>query len=303
MAGRLVTKAAITAAAKLYCDRANAKIEGDENKLMFSEGEDGRIRLIKGGVPLPGDISIWEDSGQLRCSDPEFAAMIFRACLDDAAQSSDMPSELARAPHNEARKDRSNVPAVQRNGHDSQGSGQGFDMETWREKQARSYSAAGKQAPNAFAVSEAANTRGFCTQIIDSGRTKELVWGHVRVTDPKTGQFREDRVAHEKDVFCLLKAWEDANSQAKFMAKGVALIVGIQDNNMPELNPDVKIKGMPSGLWLTMALMRAWSFADRDAITKAERRAQLKMLNREWREDDEIVLEQEEERAVQESMT
>jgi hypothetical protein len=47
-----------------------------------------------------------------------------------------------------------------------------------------------------------------------------------------------------------------------------------------------------------MAVMRSWSFADRDAITKAERRAQLKMLNREWREDDEIVLEQEEERAV-----
>ena len=71
---------------------------------------------------------------------------------------------------------------------------------------------------------------------------------------------------------------------------------------MPILNPDVRIKGMPAPLWLTMQLMRAWSFADRDAITKAERRAQLKMLNREWREDDEIVLEQEEERAVQDSI-
>ena len=51
-----------------------------------------------------------------------------------------------------------------------------------------------------------------------------------------------------------------------------------------------------------MQPMRAWSSADRDAITKAERRAQLKMLNREWREDDEIILEQEEEKAVQDSI-
>lgn len=186
-----------------------------------------------------------------------------------------------------------NAPAVPRKGQD--GPQEDFDMASWRGKQSRSYSAAGKTAPNAFAVSEEANKRMFCTQIIDSGRTKDLVWGHVRVTDPKTGQYREDRVAHEKDTFCLLKAWEDANSQAKWN-KG--LIIGIQDNNMPELNPDIRIKGMPSSLWLTMAVMRSWSFADRDAITKAERRAQLKMLNREWREDDEIILEQEEEQAV-----
>jgi hypothetical protein len=57
---------------------------------------------------------------------------------------------------------------------------------------------------------------------------------------------------------------------------------------------------MPAQLWLTMQVMRSWSFADRDAITKAERRAQLKMLNREFREDDEIQLEIDEEKAVQE---
>jgi hypothetical protein len=51
-----------------------------------------------------------------------------------------------------------------------------------------------------------------------------------------------------------------------------------------------------------MQVMRSWSMADRDAVTKAERRAQLKIMNREWRDDGEIVLEQEEERAVQDSI-
>ena len=189
--------------------------------------------------------------------------------------------------------ERANVPAVPRKSSDD------FDMSDWRQKQAKTYNVAGKTAPNAFALSEEANKRGLCTQIIDAGRSKDLVWGHVRVTDPKTGQFREDRVSHEKETFVLLKAWEDANSQAKW-TKG--LIIGVQDNNMPELDPQARIKGMPASLWLTMQVMRSWSMADRDAVTKAERRAQLKIMNRDWREDGEIALEAEEEQAVRESI-
>jgi hypothetical protein len=175
---------------------------------------------------------------------------------------------------------------------------QDFSVEGWRQGQARSYNVAGKEAPNAFAVSEAANARGLSSQIIDSGRTKELAWGHVRVTDPKTGQFREDKVTHDKDIFCLLKSWEDARRQAGYI-KDRSLIIGIDEvSHMPILDPEIKVKGDPAPLWLTLALMRAWTFADRDAITKAERRAQLKLLNQEWREDDEISLEQAEIEAV-----
>ena len=178
----------------------------------------------------------------------------------------------------------------------------GQSVENWRANQDRTYNVQGKTVPNAFGTSEEANRRGLCTRIIDSGRTKDLVWGHVRITDPATGQYREDRVSHERETFLLLKSWEDANAQLKWQKAGQpSLLIGIQDNNMPQLNPDVKIKGMPAPLWLTMQILRAWSFADRDAITKAERRAQLKILNREWREKDEITLEDEEERAVREA--
>lgn len=284
MAGRTVTREDIQAAAKAYCEATG---------LQCSIGEDDHKIRFFNGTPGDGDQVVWEEAGQLRANNSEFG-LEFREYLPEPVKSPNSANLPAR---------QGNVPPARRNGQD--GAHTDFDMDSWRKKQARSYSpsgAAGKEAPNAFSVSEEANKRGLSTQIMDSGRTKELVWGHVRVMDPKSGQFREDRVSHEKEVFCLLKSWEDANSQARYQKPGQpALIVGIADNNMPLLNPDVRIKGMPAPLWLTMQLMRSWAFADRDAITKAERRAQLKMLNREWREDDEIVLEQEEERAVQEA--
>jgi len=272
MAGRTVTREDIQAAAKAYCEATG---------MIFSEGEDKKIRLIKDS-PGDNDPLVWEEAGQLKGSDPEFV-MEFREYLNEVLKAKVPPRANA------------NVPARPQ---DVAPKGGEFDMANWRARQAKTYSVAGKNAPNAFAVSEEANKRRLCTQIMDSGRTKDLVWGHVRVTDPATGQFREDRVSHEKETFVLLKAWEDANSQAKFQ-KG--LIIGIADNSMPELNPDIRIKGMPAQLWLTMQVMRSWSMADRDAVTKAERRAQLKIMNREWRDEGEIVLEQEEERAVQEA--
>lgn len=233
--------------------------------------EKNQVRIMLSGIPSETDIFVWSEDGNLRCSNPEFG-MEFAEYIKSESRAVVVPTD-------------STPPATSKGGI----------VDEWRTSQEKTYSVAGKKAPNAFAVSEEANRRGLCTQIIDSGRDKDLVWAHVRIVDPRTGQYREDRVAHERSTFCLLKAWEDANSQARYQ-KG--LIVGIADDNMPILNPDIRIKNMPAPLWLTMQIMRAWSFADRDALTKAERRAQLKMLNREWREDDEIILEQEEEKAV-----
>lgn len=265
MAARVLRKQEVADAVKRLCE-----IRKD---LECSHSE-------KGFTLMPGDILVsCSAEGKLECNNPEVFDKLCEIIME-------MPQEP-----------KSNVPARTQ---DVKASGD-FDMNDWRGKQAKTYSVAGKNAPNAFAVSEEANKRALCTQIIDAGRSKDLVWGHVRVTDPKTGQYREDRVSHEKETFCLLKAWEDANAQARYM-RGQQLIIGIQDNNMPELNPDIKIKGMPSQLWLTMQVMRSWSMADRDAVTKAERRAQLKIMNREWRDEGEITLETEEEQAVKESI-
>jgi len=211
---------------------------------------------------------------------------VARDAKDEATKSSNLPTKRVEA---------TIVHSTERKGQDEA-------LDKWRTGQDRTYNVQGKTVLNAFGASEEANRRGLCTEIIDAGRSKDLVWGHVRIIDPTTKQFREDRVSHERDTFLLLKAWEDVNAQSNWQKPGQPqLVIGIQDNNMPQLNPDVKIKGMPAPLWLIMQIMRAWSFADRDAITKAERRAQLKIMNAEWREKDEIHLEEEEERAVREA--
>lgn len=273
MAARVLRKQEVADAVKRLCEiRKDLECSVHEN----------------GFTLMPGDILVsCSAEGKLECNNPEVHDKLVEILMD-SAESEPKPKQ-----------ERVNVPARQQ---DVKASGD-FDMVDWRHKQAKTYNVAGKTAPNAFALSEEANKRGLCTQIIDAGRSKDLVWGHVRVTDPKTGQFREDRVSHEKETFCLLKAWEDANSQARYQKPGQPpVIVGIADNNMPEMNPDLKIKGMPASLWLTMQVMRSWSMADRDAVTKAERRAQLKIMNREWRDEGEITLETEEEQAVRESV-
>jgi hypothetical protein len=271
MAARPLEPDVLKQAVQSYCQ---------EKGLSFSQGEDmGRQRWLL----EPGNIKvILIPPATIECEDPAIKAKLAELVMEMRTPA-EPPAPIGRDARPPA------IPGKEE-----------FSVENWRKRQDRSYNVSGKQAPNAFAASEEANRRGLSTQIMDAGRSKDLVWGQVRVVDPKTGQFREDRVSHERETFCLLKAWEDANSQARYM-KGQQLIVGIQENNMPELNPDIKIKGMPAQLWLTLAIMRAWTFADRDAITKAERRAQLKILNREWREDDEIQLETEEERAVKEA--
>jgi len=277
MASRPVSEAEFRKAMELYCVSSG---------VIASEGEDqGKKRFLLS----PGDIIVRLEEGRIITDSQSTFEKLAEILMDMRAQ------EPASAPNPGKKEEKGLVPS------NGKSSGQGFTVESWRQKQDRSYNVAGKQAPNAFGASEEANRRGLCTQIVDSGRTKDLVWGQVRVLDPKTQQYREDRVSHDRETFMLLKAWEDANSQAKYF-KETPLIIGIQENNMPQLDPDLKVKGKPAPLWLTLEVMRAWSFADRDAITKAERRAQLKILNREWREDDEINLELDEEKAVQEAI-
>lgn len=257
---------------------------------QVSEGEDqGKKRYLLS----PGDIIVRLEEGRIICDSQAIYEKVAEIVMDLRQ------SERPREPSAPKQEDRPKGGAIA-TGKEGKGKDD-FSVETWRQRQDRSYNVAGKQAPNAFAASEEANRRGLCTQIMDSGRTKDLVWGQVRVLDPKSGQFREDRVSHERETFMLLKAWEDANSQARYF-KDTPLIIGIQENNMPQLDPDLKVKGKPAPLWLTLEVMRSWSFADRDAITKAERRAQLKIMNQEFREQDEIALETEEEKAVQESI-
>lgn len=177
-------------------------------------------------------------------------------------------------------------------------------VRSWQLTQARTYRPiGGSDVPTAFGTSEAANSRMLSTEIRHVERTSDHVKAIVRVIDPATSQYREDSVTYDRQTFFALKAWEIANSQSKYHPN---LITGIEDAGdfvkLPKLNPDIMIKGTPAPLWLSLQVMRAWSFADRDAVTKAERRAQLKIMSREWRDNSvEVDLEMSEARSVEEA--
>ncbi|RLC81045.1 MAG: hypothetical protein DRI61_04465, partial [Chloroflexi bacterium] len=70
--------------------------------------------------------------------------------------------------------------------------------------------------------------------------------------------------------------------------EGKKPIEGWDDEGRPILSPEAKRK-------IYERFLRFRMFAVRDAITKAARRAQLKIMNKEWREEPEI---EEEEREV-----
>jgi len=280
-----VSKELIEKAISLYCE---------ENPTCICRiTEEGHFALMDDGQPSDRDVEIWEEDGKLKCSNPE-SGMIFAEYLKDLQDPPKKTEQaIAQAKHRNGQSNAIINPPGRTSGQE------GNAISRWR--QPRSYDVAGgKEVPNAFAVSEEANLRGLQSQIISSGRDKARAWAQVRVIDPATGQFREDAVSFDRETFFCLKSWEYAGSQAKYQRD---LIVGVDDSGeflkLPRLNPEATIKGKPASLWLALEVLRAWSFADRDAITKAERRAQLKILNREWREDaQEIDLEDAEAKAV-----
>lgn len=171
-------------------------------------------------------------------------------------------------------------------------------MDSYREQQARTYKpggAKGKEAPTAFAVSEEANRRQYSTQVIDAGRTTDCAWALVRAIDPTTGQFREAKVTFEYNHFRRQTAWDLATNMEE---KAPGMVTGYDPETELPILASRTYNGIPAALYLIKQIMHKWGFADRDAESKAERRAIMKLSNREWRESEEIASEKAEEAAV-----
>lgn len=248
----------------------------------FSEDEK-RFLLMRPGKP---DIELSEDGGKFQCSDKEFGLSFKDEYLDEPVST---PAKYDNK--------RTNVPAVPGKPAKDIGS----TIESWRAKQDRTYAVeGGKEVPNAFAASEAANLQKINIET-DTGRTENLAWGKARAIDKETGQYREAKVNFEWTLFRQKTAWEIARSMEK---KTPGIIKGAEEKTfLPLVDGTKTFKGQPAPLYLHMAVLNRWAFADRDAESKAERRAVLKLLNREWREKDEIDMEQAEEREVREMRT
>lgn len=163
--------------------------------------------------------------------------------------------------------------------------------------------APGKFEADAWKVQEEANNAGISTEI----RVAEQTGAYARVIVrawPKEGHFVEGIVHHDFDTIMNKKLMEMLKKQLaggiiKFGANGkkkriqvfadiaVPFIVNDEGKSMPNLTPEGTIK----------ILDDMFQFRDislRDATSKAMRIAQLKALNKDWRDDAEIQAEKDE---------
>lgn len=166
------------------------------------------------------------------------------------------------------------------------------------------YKAGNKQVPDAMRTQKEANQRNIPIEIIRTEQTEDYAEAIVRAWLPDHTQYTDDSVHHHFSVIRELKALEYLEKQVSGQPvyfRGSAIQM-FQDLSQPfNKNGDPILTGV-GYLKLLTEMARFKNFALRDAITKASRRAQLKLLNREWRDKEEIQAEKAEEKMVSESI-
>ena len=118
-------------------------------------------------------------------------------------------------------------------------------------------------------------------------QTSEYAKAVVRATLPD-GQYIEECVIHYFDVSKERIVFETIE---KMLEEEKKPIEGFDDEGRPILTAEAKYRAY-------RRFIKFKDFAIRDAITKAGRRAILKLLNREWREPEEIEAEEQEVKMV-----
>lgn len=166
------------------------------------------------------------------------------------------------------------------------------------------YKAGNKQVPDAMRTQKEANEKNISIEIIKTKQTDEYAEAVVRAWLPDHTQYTDDAIHHHFSVIRELKALEYLEKQVSgnsvyFRGSPIQMF---EDLSQPfTQNGDPILTGV-GYLKLLTEMARFKNFALRDAITKASRRAQLKLLNREWRDKEEVQAEKSEEKMVKESI-
>lgn len=166
------------------------------------------------------------------------------------------------------------------------------------------YKAGGKQVPDARRVQEDSNEKKISLEIIDRKQTDEYADIIVRAWLPDMSQYEDGVVHHQFSTIRELKALEFlekeiSGSPIYFRGSPIQMF---QDLSQPfNKNGDPILTGV-GYLKLLTEMARFKNFAMRDAKTKAGRIAKLNLLNREWRDKDEIQSEKDEENSVRSSI-
>ena len=168
-----------------------------------------------------------------------------------------------------------------------QGIREAQEME-FKVKRGRMYRVGNHEEPDSGLVQQWGNQAGISLQIMEpTEQTSEYAKAVVRATLPD-GQFIEECIIHYFDVSKERIAFEIIE---KLQEEGKKPIEGFDEDGRPILTAEAKYK-------IYKRFIRFKDFAVRDAVTKAGRRAILKLLNREWREPEEIEAEEQEVKMV-----
>jgi len=166
------------------------------------------------------------------------------------------------------------------------------------------YKAGNKKVPDARRVQKDTNKRNISIEILQTEQTEEYAEVIVRAWLPGNSQYTDGVVHHQFNVIRKLKALEYLEKQVSgkdIFFRGSPILM-FEDLSQPfNKNGDPILTGV-GYLKLLTEMARFENFAIRDATTKASRIAQLKLLNREWRDKDEVQSEKDEEKMVQESI-
>jgi hypothetical protein len=274
----MVSNTQIEAALDEYCK----SFEG--YSWEFSDGH-GRKRFVI-RRPNACDVYVWQEMGKFRCSDKNVGMVLVEMApgvADRAAEciAENMPVREDRS--SPASRSKSDVTAEDKILAEDKA------LVEFHRKRARTYRTEDGCAPTAAMVNRNANRHRFCTEVLEYVVTDDLVRAKVRVTDPVTGQYKEDGVAFTRNAFIAKKTIDIISKHIK---KNPNLVASVDPVTLrPELSDTAIIYDMPAKLFVAKEVLKSWNFLGRFAITTAERRCQDKLLNAEWREKEEIELE------------
>lgn len=282
---------------------SNKEIEAALNEYCKSfdsyswEFSNGQKRFV---IRRPGacDVYVWQEMGKFRCSDENVGMILVEMAPGVADRAADMNVNAADKNADIAEvtaegitenlpvsADRSKLASRSK----SNDLAEDRALVEFHRKRARTYRTEDGCAPTAAMVNRNANRHRFCTEVLEYVVTDDLVRAKVRVTDPVTGQYKEDGVAFTRNAFIAKKTIDIISKHIK---KNPDLVVSVDPVTLrPELSDTAMIYDMPAKLFVAKEILKSWNFLGRFAITTAERRCQDKLLNAEWREKEEIELE------------
>ena len=146
----------------------------------------------------------------------------------------------------------------------------------------------GQYVPDAWIVQQWANAAGISIEIVTAEQTETKA--KVVVRAKKEGQYVDAVVIHEFATTREVVTFETIDNMLRDRKTPV---VGYEEDGKPILSDEAKYD-------IYKRYIKFKNFSIRDATTKASRIAILKLMNKEWREPDEIEAEAAEVRSVNE---